>query len=73
MNDKGHGLEHTEYVINRSLNFANRIDNINYEMVYVIAAYHDVAHHIDAKNHEILSAQMLYTTYCWIISVLKLK
>ena len=28
-------------------------------MVYVIAAYHDVAHHIDAKNHEVLSAQML--------------
>lgn len=59
LNDKGHGLEHAEYVINRSLKFANEIDNINYEMVYVIAAYHDVAHHIDAKNHEALSAQML--------------
>ena len=59
LNDKGHGLEHAEYVINRSLKFANGIDNINYEMVYVIAAYHDVAHHIDAKNHEVLSAQML--------------
>lgn len=28
-------------------------------MVYVIAAYHDVAHHIDAKNHETISAKML--------------
>lgn len=59
INDKGHGVEHAEYVINRSLKFANEINDINYEMVYVIAAYHDVAHHIDAKNHEVLSAQML--------------
>lgn len=59
MNDKGHGVEHAEYVIDRSMNFADQIENINYEMVYVIAAYHDVAHHIDAKNHEIISAKML--------------
>lgn len=59
INDKGHGVEHAEYVTNRSLKFANEINDINYEMVYVIAAYHDVAHHIDAKNHEVLSAQML--------------
>lgn len=59
LNDKGHGVEHAEYVINRSMNFASQIENINYEMVYVIAAFHDVAHHIDAKNHEIISAKML--------------
>ena len=59
LNDKGHGVEHAEYVINRSMNFASKIENINYEMVYVIAAYHDVAHHIDAKNHETISAKML--------------
>lgn len=28
-------------------------------MVYVIAAYHDIGHHIDAKSHEIISAQIL--------------
>lgn len=28
-------------------------------MVYVIAVYHDIGHHIDAKNHEIISAQIL--------------
>jgi uncharacterized protein len=28
-------------------------------MVYVIAAYHDLGHHIDAKNHEKVSAEML--------------
>lgn len=59
LNDKGHGVEHAEYVINRSMNFASQIEDINYEMVYVIAAYHDVAHHIDAKNHETISAKML--------------
>lgn len=59
LNDKGHGLEHVKYVIDRSIKFASKIENINYNMVYVVAAYHDVAHHIDAKNHEVLSAQML--------------
>ena len=59
LNDNGHGVEHAEYVINRSMNFASQIENINYEMVYVIAAYHDVAHHIDAKKHETISAKML--------------
>ncbi len=58
-NDKGHSIQHAKYVINRSLKFAEEIENINYEMVYCIAVYHDVAHHINAKNHEILSAQML--------------
>ena len=59
LNDNGHGVEHAIYVIDRSMNFADQIENINYEMVYVIAAYHDVAHHIDAKNHETISAKML--------------
>ena len=58
-NDKAHDINHAEYVINRSLKFAKKITNIDYEIVYCVAAYHDVAHHIDAKNHEELSAQML--------------
>lgn len=58
-NDKGHSIEHAEYVINRSLKFAEEVKNINYELVYCIAVYHDIAHHIDAKNHEILSAKIL--------------
>lgn len=32
LNDKGHGVEHAEYVINRSMDFASQIENINYEM-----------------------------------------
>lgn len=59
LNDKGHGVEHAKYVINRSFEFAYQVESINLEMVYVIAAYHDVAHHIDAKKHETISAKML--------------
>ena len=58
-NDKGHNLEHINYVTNRSLKFADNIKDINYDMVYTIASYHDIAHHIDAKNHEKLSSEIL--------------
>lgn len=58
-NDIGHNLEHINYVIRRSFNFAKKIDNINFDMVYVIAAYHDIGHYIDAKNHEKISSDML--------------
>lgn len=58
-NDKGHNLEHINYATNRSLKFADNIKDINYDMVYTIASYHDIAHHIDAKNHEKLSSEIL--------------
>lgn len=58
-NDKGHGLEHINYVIRRSIKFARTVNDININMVYTIAAYHDIGHSIDAKNHEIVSAQIL--------------
>ena len=58
-NDLGHNLEHIKFVIDRSLKFASNIDNIDYDMVYVIAAYHDIGHYIDAKNHEKISANIL--------------
>ena len=58
-NDLGHNLDHVKYVIERSLKFASKVTNINYDMVYTIAAYHDIGHYIDAKNHEKISAEML--------------
>lgn len=58
-NDKGHGIDHIMYVIDRSLKFAKTVDNVNLNMVYTIAAYHDVGYSIDAKNHEEVSAQIL--------------
>lgn len=59
-NDSGHNMGHIHYVIRRSLEFAEQVENINFDMVYTIAAYHDIAHHIDAKNHEIESGKFLY-------------
>ena len=32
---------------------------VNHNLVYVIAAYHDIGHHIDAKNHEKVSAEIM--------------
>ena len=58
-NDKGHGIDHIAYVIGRSLKFASTVEDIDYNMVYAIAAYHDIAHHIDAKHHEELGAKIL--------------
>jgi len=59
-NDLGHNLDHIRYVIDRSLKFASNQDDINYDMVYVIAAYHDIGHFIDAKKHEEVSSNILY-------------
>ena len=56
-NEEGHGLKHIETVIERSLKFAKDYD-ANIDMVYIIAAYHDLGHHIDRKRHEIISAQI---------------
>ena len=58
-NDLGHNINHIMYVIDRSLKFASTIKDINYDMVYNIAAYHDIGHYIDALNHEKISAEIL--------------
>ena len=58
-NDEGHNLNHINVVIKRSLNFAKQIPDINIDMVYTIASYHDLGCYIDRKNHEKISADML--------------
>lgn len=59
-NDLAHNINHVNYVIERSLMFASTVDDINYDMVYTVAAYHDVGHSIDAKNHEKVSSEILF-------------
>ena len=59
-NDAGHRLDHIEYVIRRSLAFMEQFENLNADMVYAAAAYHDVAHHIDKNRHEELSAKLFF-------------
>ena len=59
-NDFGHGIEHIQYVVQRSLKFASQFPNINSDIVYTVASFHDIAHHIDKDNHEMLSAKLFY-------------
>ncbi len=59
-NDKRHGLSHIKYVIERCFKLLKQFSNINKDMIYAIAAFHDIAHHIDKDNHEFLSAEIFY-------------
>jgi len=56
-NEEGHGIEHIKTVIRRSLELAKNYD-VNIDMVYTVASYHDLGHYIDRKRHEIISAEM---------------
>ena len=59
-NESGHGLNHINYVIDRSFELINENDlDVNLDMVYTIASYHDIGHHIDSKNHEKVSAEIM--------------
>lgn len=58
-NEIAHNIDHIKYVINRSFKFAYTLTNINYNMVYTIAAYHDIGHHMDSKKHEIISGEIM--------------
>lgn len=56
-NEEGHGINHIKTVIKRSLKLAENYD-VNLDMVYTIASYHDLGHYIDRKTHELISAEM---------------
>lgn len=58
-NEEAHGINHIKYVINRCMDLSKDKD-ININILYTIAAYHDIGHHIDAKKHEIISANIMY-------------
>ena len=59
-NESGHGINHIKDVIKRSFELVNENNlDVNMNMVYVIAAYHDIGHHIDSKTHEIISADIM--------------
>ena len=59
-NEIGHGINHIKYVIDRSMELVKENNlNVNLDMVYVIASYHDIGHHIDSKKHEIISANIM--------------
>ena len=60
-NEQAHGISHIKTVIKRSFDLVRDNDlDVNLDMVYVIAAYHDIGHYIDSKTHEIISADIMY-------------
>lgn len=58
LNEASHRINHILNVINKSLNISKNY-TVNLNIVYIIAAYHDIGHHIDKDNHEKISAQMM--------------
>ncbi len=55
----GHGLEHIKEVTRRSFELANKFNlEVDYNMVYVIAAFHDIGYKKDPDNHEQVSADI---------------
>ena len=55
----GHTNDHVDQVIERSLRFSTQVPDINVDMAYVIAAFHDLGRLVDDETHNIESAKML--------------
>ena len=59
-NDRAHGILHIREVIRRSF-LLNDIFSLSLDpnLIYTIAAYHDLGKHIDSDRHEFISAKLL--------------
>ncbi len=55
----GHTDSHIQQVITRSLRFAKQAPGVNIDMVYVVAAYHDLGRLVDDETHNFESAKMM--------------
>lgn len=56
--DKGHNIDHVKTVIEESLKLADGLE-VNTDMVYTIAAYHDLGLSKDRKTHHLVSGEIL--------------
>lgn len=56
--DKAHGQEHVKQVIKKSIFLAKKMD-ADEEMVYVVAAYHDLGMKVSRVGHSFHSARIL--------------
>lgn len=55
----GHGIDHINTVISRSFELASEFNlDVDYNMVYVIAAFHDIGYSIDPDRHEEVSSEI---------------
>jgi uncharacterized protein len=55
----GHTDQHIRQVIARSLKFHKQAPELNINMVYIIASYHDLGRLIDNETHHLESAKLL--------------
>ena len=59
-NEKAHSIDHINYVIRRSFELIEQNGlEVDINIVYVVAAYHDIGHHINPKKHETISADCM--------------
>ena len=56
--DKAHQRDHADYVISQSLELAKHYD-VDMDMVYIIAAYHDTGLTVDRKTHHLESGKVV--------------
>lgn len=55
----GHGIKHIEYVIQRSFEIVKEFNlDVNRNMVYTIAAFHDIGYRENPEKHEKASSKM---------------
>ena len=66
LNGPSHGIKHIKEVIERSFQIIEEYEKneknpvkINYDLAYIIAAYHDIGDHIDRKKHHIISGEIM--------------
>lgn len=57
--DKAHGPEHVRTVVENSMELAENLD-VDLDMVYTVAVYHDVGIRYGRKNHEATSGEYLF-------------
>ena len=67
LNGPSHGIKHIKEVIERSFQIIEEYEKneknpvkINYDLAYIIAAYHDIGDHIDRKKHHIISGEIMF-------------
>ncbi len=56
--DDAHNINHVNQVIENSLLIADKVNDINLNIVYVVAAYHDLGLSVDRKKHHCESVKI---------------
>lgn len=55
----GHDIDHIKTVVQRSFEIVKAFQlDVNPNMVYTIAAFHDIGYKMDPDNHEQISAEL---------------